>query len=223
MTSAKMRQERMEIFKILCLAKGCTCLGDVYVNSTTKIAVRCDKCGREWDAHPWRFSLGRGCEVCNQPAGPRVKLTLDAFRDRCSEVGMNCLSDTYVNGRSQVQVECKKCGLVESKPAKYILGGNGCRKCSDAVGGWKRRVVNNPKKLQKLIDIIDARGGSLISSNYDTRPATFLVSCGRVGHPAWSPNLLTLKAGIWCLHCWREKNHLPPMVADVAQDLALAG
>lgn len=98
-----------------------------YVDSTTKILVRCNKDMHEWLVRPNDLFSGYGCPKC----GGRVAKTTEEFVSELSVVNPNVLVvGEYLKANAPIAVKCKVDGYKWSPPPSRLLRGSGCPKCA---------------------------------------------------------------------------------------------
>lgn len=98
-----------------------------YVNSGTKVVLKCNKCGHVFEQSPNQHLKGNGCPCC---AG-NLQMTTEEFVRRATEIhhGYYDYSKVcYVNNHTKVIITCPKHGDFEQDPSYHLKGG-GCWKC----------------------------------------------------------------------------------------------
>ena len=106
-----------------------------YVNSYTKIKVRCKIDGYEWSATPSNLLRGYGCPKC---AGKNK--TTEEFINRMKKVNDDIeILGEYVNNRIKIKCKCKIDGYEWEATPNNLLRGYGCPKCSESKG--EKRVA----------------------------------------------------------------------------------
>lgn len=119
-----------------------------YVNSKTKILVKCKKCKRTWKVFPYSLtSQGSQCEECYGHA----KKTTEKFAKELHSKHPNLeVLEEYKNCETPIKVKCNKCGTQWSSSPVNLLKGKGCKECRrkseiegyrNTVESWRR---NNP-------------------------------------------------------------------------------
>lgn len=115
-----------------------------YVNSSTKIHVRCKNCGHEWE--PKARSIlytEQGCPVCRKKAAnERQTKTPEQFDENLRLVSPHILRiGPYINSNYKVKVRCSRCGNVwEVKPGN-VLNGSGCPNCSKGGTSFSEQFI----------------------------------------------------------------------------------
>ena len=103
----------------------------VYINSRSKVIIKCIKCNTEFEQKATNHLQGQGCPICNKK---NTKLTQEEFVTRC----INIHGTTYdyskvnlINLRSKIDIGCNICNMTFSQRAKTHLDGSGCPKCNN--------------------------------------------------------------------------------------------
>lgn len=82
-----------------------------YVNKSTKIKVRCNHCGREWDVSPYTPLNGRGCMLCaNKNTNLNNMSDIKIINAKVKELDCSILDRNEHN--NSITVKCNKCGRV---------------------------------------------------------------------------------------------------------------
>lgn len=108
----------------------------VYVNSKTKLDIKCNACDTVFSQTPNDHTSGCGCPNC---AGS-YKLDTQEFIKRSSEVhgGFYDYSKTVYRGAAyKLTVICPEHGEFKQK-AQYHMAGMRCLKCAQAISVWSR-------------------------------------------------------------------------------------
>ena len=122
--------------------RGGKCLSEKYVNNHTKLKWQCKK-GHVWDAIPHGIKKGQWCPYC---AGIS-RLTIEEMQRLAKEKDGRCLSDQYVNNKTNLIWQCKEGHVWEARPDS-IRQGKWCRKCGFIRGANLRRGTS--KEMQEL-------------------------------------------------------------------------
>lgn len=98
-----------------------------YVDSKTKVLVRCQNCGHEWKANPTALLMGQGCNFCY---GSHKK-TQEQFAKELSVISPNLeVLGEYTSAHQKLSVKCKDCSFEWLSTPHYLLRGHGCPKCN---------------------------------------------------------------------------------------------
>lgn len=166
-----------------------------YINSGTKILVKCLKCANEWKVAPNSLLSGHGCPKC---AG-NIRKTDDEFRSQLSAVNSQIEPlDSYVSANSKIKVKCKQCQNVwEAKPSTLLFG-HGCPRCSHG---------SSLKSNEQFVAEVKRKYPNLkIFSVYKSANEPVNVECGECGY-RWSTKAVSLVAAksAGCPQCSRKK------------------
>ncbi len=105
---------------------------DKYVNSRTKITVRCDVCSYQWTARHTDLLRGHGCPRCSG----KERKTTSRFREEVAMTNPNLeVVGEYVNTSTKIDVRCLDCGYTWKTNPSSLLSGIGCPAC----GGTKKK------------------------------------------------------------------------------------
>lgn len=117
-----------------------------YVNSATKVTLKCNRCGYVFEQVANEHLQGKGCQRC---AG-NLPLTTEEFIRRSNEIhhGYYDYSKVhYVNSRTNVTITCPVHGDYEQSPARHLKG-CGCWKCYNKR--TSERLFYNKEKFIEL-------------------------------------------------------------------------
>lgn len=97
-----------------------------YVNSRTRVALKCGKCSNEYNILGNQYRQGGGCQKCSLEG---MKLTYYEVKKRVEYYGDTLLSKTYVNTSTPLNISCGLCGKNYQKPltSRYIPN---CKHCN---------------------------------------------------------------------------------------------
>lgn len=117
---------------------------DSYVNATTKIRVKHEKCNNIYEVQPCAFLRGRRCPYCSK-ARSKVRRKPNAqFKQEVKNlVGSEyTFLDAYVNARTKLGVKHNKCGNIYEVLPNSFLHDNRCPYCSSRARGRARRKTD---------------------------------------------------------------------------------
>lgn len=159
-----------------------------YVNSKTKIEVKCKICGKIYNTLPSIITSGCMCKNCsNQKTFSKFKEELNIINNRIEILG------TYKGDSEPILLKCIICGNEWFGRPTHLLRGHGCPKCAaDKVADLKRKTQECFEK-----EIFDTNPSIVILGKYKNRHSPILVKSKICGH-MWnaSPsNLLYHKTG----------------------------
>lgn len=146
---------------------------DYYINSDTKIKVKCLDCSHEWEARPSDLLRGHGCPRCSG----KERKTTSRFQEEVANVNLNVeVVGEYVNTSTKISVCCKVCGKYWSANPSTLLKGIGCPFC----GGTKKKSQDEfVQKLYALNSNIEVLG------EYKNNRTKVTVRCIKCRH-IWS-------------------------------------
>lgn len=101
---------------------------DSYVNTTTKLRVRHNKCGNTFKVMPSNFIRGSRCPYCSG----KMKKTDFKFKQEVKNLVGNeyTFLDTYVNNKTKLRVKHNSCGHTYKVKPNVFLRGYRCPYCS---------------------------------------------------------------------------------------------
>jgi len=99
-----------------------------YVTRKTKLRVKCNKCGAEWENAPANLLAGHGCMECS-PYKNTLK-TNEQFIKELGEKNPNLEPLQEYQGTSiPMKVRFRLCGEIVEKTPLYMLRGHSCHEC----------------------------------------------------------------------------------------------
>lgn len=113
-----------------------------YVNTDTKIKMKHNICGHEFDMRPANFLNGQRCPKCMQiQAAKNHMLTQEEFEKRVYDMYEDEYSvlGKYKGHRHHIKMRHNKCGHEWEPTANNFLGWRGCPECASSTG--ERRVA----------------------------------------------------------------------------------
>lgn len=108
-----------------------------YKNARTKIKVRHNKCGNEYEIYPSKLLSGNRCRYCVfKEMGEKkakkhdvfIKEVYELFGDEFDVIGK------YKNNSTKIDIKHNKCGYVYKVSPDALLRGNGCPRCRESKG-----------------------------------------------------------------------------------------
>ncbi len=121
-----------------------------YINSSTKIKVRCKVCNHVWHGGPGSLIKGHGCPKCAKKSSAKKNTkTHEQFIYELNNKNPDIfVIGKYITRKTKLLVKCKKCGAEwETAPAN-LLAGHGCMKCSP----YKNTLKTNEQFIKELKD-----------------------------------------------------------------------
>lgn len=134
-----------------------------YINPKTKIKIKCNECGNQWDCLPYNHINGSGCKVCqyrklkqNQPFTKEqyIKIAIDKHGNNYDYSLVK-----YKNKRTKIKIKCNTCkSIFEQRPDSHLQG-SGCKVC---------QYNNLPQNQIKIsIDKFEEKCRRLHNNNYE--------------------------------------------------------
>ncbi len=103
---------------------------DEYVNTSVKLTHQCMVCFNEWYTKPSHVIFsGTGCPKCAAKSRPQnLPFTHKEYLSQISHLNIICLG-VYVNGKTNIEHQCKVCKFIWSPRPSNIKNGMGCPNC----------------------------------------------------------------------------------------------
>ncbi|MFH0902583.1 MAG: zinc-ribbon domain-containing protein [Pseudomonadota bacterium] len=177
----------IEEMQELARTRGGECLSDVYVDNATKLRWRCAR-GHEWDAIPW--SIKTRHSWCPRCAG-MAKGTIEEMQELARARGGECLSDVYVNSKTNLHWRCTFGHEWDANPS-HIKKHSWCPRCA----GKAKHTIEEMQELART------RGGECLSDVYVNNRTNLRWRCS-FGHEWESCNVVN--KGYWCPVCAAER------------------
>lgn len=108
------------------------CLSDKYINTETKVKVKCLICEHEWEATPHSLLSGKGCSKCAIKHISELNTkTHEQFIQELSLINPNIkILSNYINNKEYVDYKCLICGNIHKNTPNHLLRGVGCPTCA---------------------------------------------------------------------------------------------
>ena len=112
-----------------------------YINAITKIKVRHNKCGYEYEVAPYSFLRGNRCPKCGIK---NMTKTAEQFLQEVFDLVGNEYTDLdeYKNNHTKIKVRHNKCGYEYYVTPNAFLQGNRCPKCKNKMSKGEKRIIN---------------------------------------------------------------------------------
>lgn len=124
---------------------------DEYVNSRTKIHLRCNVCGYILFVQPLSLYMGHGCANCG---GTRKKTHEEFVEELAIKAPHIEVLGTYKGCHTPIEVKCKKCGRISKITPGSLLKHGGCSRCSGIERKTKERFIEEMKIINPYIEIV---------------------------------------------------------------------
>lgn len=162
-----------------------------YINTDTKIKVRCEKCGKIWFSTPNNLLDGHGCGRCaGRKNHEEFVRELEAINPDVEVKGH------YRNVETKIEVRCKVCGYEwKSKPSQ-LLKGHGCHKC-----GIKKQSDTRRKPQEQFeAELAEINTNIEVIGNYHNNMTPIEVRCKKCDY-VWQGIPGNLLKGQGCPRC----------------------
>lgn len=168
-----------------------------YFNRSTKIRVKCNFCGKEWDMLPQSALDGSGCKECTI-AG--YALSHEDFLERSKNSLKNFeVIEKYVNNATPIKVKCKRCGKERYINPSSIFYNNATVRCDDCdknpLAKSHEDFVNEISILSPYVTVLNEYSNTLSIMN---------CKCNLCAYE-WSTKAKNLLAGKGCPNCNKSK------------------
>lgn len=176
-----------------------TILGTVN-NSSTKVKIKHNKCGHQYDVLMSRFFQGNRCKRC---ASKRAAKTPEQFLKEVTDlVGDEyTFQESYVNAKTKLKVKHNKCGTNYEVTPNNFLRGQRCRNCY--INNDKNRLKYTQEQFEEWLRVTFKGEYILVGDFKGVEVPVELIHtpCGNTVTPRPS-NLRT--SGKGCKHCGRK-------------------
>jgi hypothetical protein len=172
-----------------------------YPGDTGRRDFICNLCDRQFKSSlAYLFSSKNRDEnepACNEcckkhRSASREAHRLKKLREIVSSHGGELISNSLPRYKARVTVRCNK-NHEWSVIAQSVLSGSWCPECSPSF----------PRTLKELEEIVQSRGGRLISKEYKGVDATYVMECS-LGHQ-FRNMFKKIESGQWCPTCSKGK------------------
>lgn len=170
--------------------RGGVLLDTEYHGSQIPVRVRCRE-GHEWSVLPPSLTNGRWCRECwiaSSEGRTNQRLSIVDMQEVAASRGGRCLSDTYVNNRTQLRWQCHDGHEWDARPAS-IRSGHWCPVCAYRHRG----------SIDGMRALAAERGGTCRSRVYQNHSDVLRFTCAR-GHD-FTATGMAVKSGAWCPNC----------------------
>ena len=119
---------------------------DRYINSKTKIKVKHNVCGYEYDVEPNAFLRGHRCPKCEN----KLKVTTEIYKKKVYNLVKEeyTVLGEYVNSSTKIRMRHNKCGCeYEVKPNTFISG----HRCPNCYRSEKYTTLEFKRKIYDLV------------------------------------------------------------------------
>lgn len=143
-----------------------------YIDSKTKIKIKCKKCGHIWPAAPSNLLRGNGCPNCYGTP----KKSNDEFLKEIKDRKYNFVPlEKYIDAKTKIKFKCNACSNEWCATPNQILRGSGCPKC---FGTPKKTNEEYEKQFYSINDSI------ILKSKYSGHTNKVKLQC-RICNYEW--------------------------------------
>jgi uncharacterized Zn-finger protein len=183
------RRDTLERMREIAASRDGQCLSTEYVNQHQPLRWRCTH-GHEWES-PAAIVKNHWCPHCQRE---NTRTGIGRMREVAARRGGLCLSDRYVNARTNLRWQCAH-GHTWEATATKTQNGQWCPYCS-----------GHRYSLADMQALAVARSGECLSDAYQSVQHKLQWRCGH-GH-TWEATSAVVSGGSWCPQCRLEqKNH----------------
>ena len=138
--SRRLKYSIKEIKDFAILEKKGLCLSDIYINNKTNLIWECGKCGHIfYNCFKNIKYLNNWCPACSG----RLNNNIEVAKKIAEDKGGLCLSDIYINNKTNLTWNCGKCNHVWNARLDRVKASTWCPKCNQSYGEKKISDVLN--------------------------------------------------------------------------------
>ena len=186
----KQHEKNAQVFKQALYNKfnGTVDIVSSYINATTPVKFRCNRCNTEWITMPKTILQTTGCKNCY------INITDEEFKKLLNEKfnGNLITNDIYQNATKYMIFKCNNCGnewKTTWNSLKHCTA-SGCKICNRKL--YRKTHEQFIQDLKQLYN-----DGLTVLSRYNTAKASIQIKCNICGHIfTTTPNILL--SGIGC-------------------------
>ena len=163
-----------------------------YINAHERIAVKCKKCGFEWNPKAYSLTQGKSCKHCSAKKGAENNKgktglkTSDGFLNEMLAVDSTIkIVGEYVNTHTDIECLCSVCNNIWKAKPYSLLQGHGCPRCAKSGTSFMEQFIKISFEKALGTDSVVSRDRKLIGMELDI----------------YIPSLnLAIEPGNWYLH-----------------------
>jgi len=172
---------------------GGKCLSNIYINNKSKLLWQCNK-GHKWEAILDSVKRGSWCKICSTiNNSEKKKLTLTEMHDLAAKHNGKCLSNVYINSKTDLQWECSRGHAFKAKPYN-VKSNKWCPICANEI-----RNIGRTNSIDYLRNLACSRNGKVLSLEYINAHTKYHWECNN-GHQ-WFATANKIQQGRWCKQC----------------------
>lgn len=177
-----------------------TVLGQ-YKNAKTKILIKHNECGFEWEVLPWQFiNSGSRCPKCaSEEMGLKLSKNQKEFEKQLKDKfgSQHEVLGEYINAKTEIKIKHKKCGTIwKTTPNSIFASKIGCPKCSLVKKTHKEFVIQLKKQVDEAYSIL---------GRYKTAKTKIKLRHNKCGH-IWIVSPSQFLQGSRCPKCNTESS-----------------
>jgi hypothetical protein len=159
-----------------------------------RVLVHCNKCGNEFEASYEKLqSSAKKCSCIRETKrNQQLQMNLEFLSSLARSKGGKLITTDAMTLREKWHFQCSE-GHTWFAQGQSVKIGTWCPKCGGAA----------PRTLAELQEIVDKRGGKLLSSEYKGVDATYTFKCN-LGHE-FANMFKKVEKGQWCPTCNKGK------------------
>lgn len=120
----------------------------VYTKAVEPVSVKCLVCGKEWSPKAYSLLQGKGCPSCSAHKGARNNKGKTGVKDsdqfrmdlKAVDPSIEVLGE-YVNGHTNIECSCVRCGHVWKAKPYSLLQGHGCPRCAKSGTSFMEQAI----------------------------------------------------------------------------------
>lgn len=114
--------------------KLCSLVSNEYINNTTPLKLKCNKCGTIFERDYQHLSRNGGrfqCPKCGILQGAKAKkYSIDFVKQKILERGYTLIGD-YIDAHTPFEVECERHHKTTLIFSYFLIGHSGCKECAN--------------------------------------------------------------------------------------------
>ena len=119
-----------------------------YTRAVDHIEVKCNICGKVWRPAAYALSAGKSCPHCRAIQGAKKNSGRTGTKTNGQFLAELAVKhpdirplDPYINNKSMIRFECKRCGNEWRARAYSVLQGHGCPRCAKSGTSFMEQFI----------------------------------------------------------------------------------
>lgn len=159
-----------------------------YINSKTKIKIKCKKCNHIWMAAPSNLLNGNGCPNCYGTP----KKTNEQFIKELKEKNPDVLPlENYIDAKTKIKLKCNICGHIWYNNPNSILSGKRCPECFGTPKKTNEKFIEEMEQKKPYVEVLE---------KYKDAHTKLIFKCKRCNYQWKDSPLVILHKGL-CPNC----------------------